>query len=117
MSATAGTPSVIVNNFNVFEAFVPITLAGSYPGTAAGDTLDLSGIVPSNSAPVYVDIQELPPAGTLASGVVWKFAPGTTQANGVLAIGSNLTEYTQASSYSAALTGAALRIRAWFPAY
>jgi hypothetical protein len=84
MSATAGTPTVIVNNFNIFEIFLPITLAGSYPGTSAGDTLDLTGIVPSNSVPVFVDVQEQPPAGTLASGILWRFAVGTTQANGAL---------------------------------
>ncbi len=84
MSATAGTPTVIINNFNVFEAIIPITLAGSYPGTSAGDPLSLIGIVPSNSVPIFVDIQEEPAAGTLASGVVWKFAPGTTQANGAI---------------------------------
>lgn len=84
MPVVAASPTIIANNFNVFEAFVPLTLSGSYPGSSAGDTLDLSGIVPSNSAPVFVDIQELPPAGTLASGVMWRFAPGTTQANGAL---------------------------------
>ena len=84
MGVVAGTPTVIINNFNVFEAIVPLTLSGSYPGTAAGDTLSLIGIVPSNSVPIFVDIQEEPAAGTLASGVVWKFAPGTTQANGAL---------------------------------
>ena len=84
MGVVAGTPTVIINNFNVFEAIVPLTLSGSYPGTAAGDTLSLIGIVPSNSVPIFVDIQEEPAAGTLASGVVWKFAPGTTPANGAL---------------------------------
>jgi hypothetical protein len=84
MSATAGTPTVIINNFNVFEAIVPITLAGSYPGTAAGDTLSFLGIVPSNSVPIFVDIKEAPAAGTLPSGIVWNFAPGTMQANGSL---------------------------------
>jgi hypothetical protein len=84
MPVVAGTPTVIINNFNVFEAIVPLTLSGSYPGIAAGDPLSLIGIVPSNSVPIFVDIQEEPAAGTLASGVVWKFAPGTTQANGAL---------------------------------
>lgn len=86
MSVTAGTPTVIINNFNVFEAIVPVTVAGSYPGTSAGDTLSLIGIVPSNSVPVYVDIQEQPAAGTLASGLLFRFAPGTTQANGALQV-------------------------------
>ena len=84
MAVVAGTPTVIINNFNVFEAIVPLTLSGSYPGTAAGDTLSLLGIVPSNSVPVFVDIKEAPAAGTLPSGVIWNFAPGTTQANGSL---------------------------------
>ena len=84
MAAAAGTPTVIINNFNVFEAIVPITLSGSYPGTAAGDPLNLSGIVPSNSVPLFVDVREQPAAGTLASGIQWVFAPGTTQANGAI---------------------------------
>jgi hypothetical protein len=84
MPAAAGTPTVIINNFNVFEAIVPITLSGSYPGTAAGDPLNLAGIVPSNSVPLFVDVREQPPAGTLASGIQWIFAPGTTQAIGAI---------------------------------
>jgi hypothetical protein len=83
MSATAGTPTVIINNFNVFEAIVPITLAGSYT-TGGGDTLSFLGIVASNSVPLFVDIQEMPPAGTVASGILWRFAVGTSQANGKL---------------------------------
>ena len=85
MPVAAGTPTVVVDNFNIFEAIVPLTLSGSYPGTAAGDPLDLSKIgIPSNSVPLFVDIKEAPPAGTLPSGVTWNFAPGTTQANGAL---------------------------------
>lgn len=86
MAVATGTPSVIVNNYNVFEVIVPLTVSGSYPGTAAGDTVDLAGIVPSNSVPVYVDIQEMPAAGTLASGLVFRFGVGTTQANGALQV-------------------------------
>jgi len=85
MPVAAGTPTVVVDSFNIFEAIVPITLSGSYPGTAAGDPLDLSKIgIPSNSVPLFVDIKEAPPAGTLPSGISWNFAPGTTQANGAL---------------------------------
>lgn len=84
MPVAAGAPTVIINNFNTFEAIVPLTLTGSYPGTAAGDPLDLSGLVASNSAPIWVEINEVPPAGTLASGVYWGYAVGTTQANGAL---------------------------------
>jgi hypothetical protein len=81
MGATAGTPTVIINNFNVFEAILPITLAGSYVN-GGGVTLDLTGIVPSNSAPLLVELHEQPPAGTVASGIQWIFSVGTTQANG-----------------------------------
>ena len=85
MPVAAGTPTVVVDSFNIFEAIVPLTLSGSYPGTAAGDPLDLSKIgIPSNSVPLFVDIKEAPPAGTLPSGISWNFAPGTTQANGAL---------------------------------
>jgi hypothetical protein len=84
MAVVAGTPTIIINNFNVFEALVPLTLSGSYPGTSAGDPLDLTGIVASDSVPLLVEIFEQPPAGTLASGVTWRFAVGTTQANGAL---------------------------------
>ena len=83
MAVAAGTPTVIINNFNVFEAIVPLTLSGSYT-TGGGDTLSLLGIVPSNSVPAFVDVQEMPPAGTVASGILWRFAVGTTQANGKL---------------------------------
>jgi hypothetical protein len=84
MPVVAGTPTIIINNFNVFEAIVPLTLSGSYPGTAAGDPLDLTGIVPSNSVPIFADVKEIQPAGTATSGVKWDFAVGTTQANGAL---------------------------------
>jgi hypothetical protein len=80
MAVVAGTPTVIINSFNVFEAIIPITTSGSY--AAGGDVLNLIGIVPSNSVPVYVDIQEMPPVGTVASGLEFRFAVGTTQANG-----------------------------------
>jgi hypothetical protein len=85
MAVTAGTPSVIINNFNVFEAIVPLTTSGSY-STGGGDTLSLIGIVPSNSVPVFVDIQEMPSTGTVASGLLFRFAVGTTQANGKMQI-------------------------------
>jgi hypothetical protein len=83
MSVTAGTPTSVINNFNVFEAIVPLTVSGSYPGTP-GDTLNLSGLVPTNSVPLLVEIYEQPPAGTAASGLTFKFATGTTLANGQL---------------------------------
>ncbi|MGA8669800.1 MAG: hypothetical protein WB679_07985 [Terracidiphilus sp.] len=85
MAVVAATPTVIINNFNVFEAIVPLTTSGSYT-TGGGDTLNLIGIVPSNSVPIYVDIQEMPPVGTVASGLEFRFAVGTTQANGKMQV-------------------------------
>jgi hypothetical protein len=84
MAVVAATPTVIINNFNVFEAIVPLTTSGSY--AAGGDVLNLIGIVPSNSVPVYVDIQEMPAVGTTASGLTFRFAVGTTQANGKMQV-------------------------------
>lgn len=82
MALTAGTPTRVTNNFNVFEIFGPITLSGNASGT--GDTLSLAGLVPSNSVPDWVEIIEIPTAGTAASGCSFNYASGTTQANGAV---------------------------------
>lgn len=100
MSLAAGQPTRVTNNFNIIEAFGPITQSGSY--ATGGDTLDLSGIgVPSNSVPDYVEIIEKPPSGTTASGYTFRYAPGTTQANGLVQAfasgGSQLGAVTYAS--------------------
>ena len=98
-----------------------IALTGNYGGASThGDTLDLTqfgDLLKSSQLPMEVDIWEDPPAGTLPTFYQFVFCPGTTQKNGVVSIGSNLTEYSEGSGYSAALLAAVLRIRAWFPAY
>lgn len=96
-----------------------IALTGNYGGASThGDTLDLTPLYPlSSQLPTKVEVWEDPAAGTAPTGYMFIFCPGTTQKNGVLNIGNNLTEYTQASAYSAGLLAAALRVRAWFPSY
>ena len=98
-----------------------IALTGNYGGASThGDTLDLTrfgDLAKSSQLATKVEVWEDPAAGTAPTFYQFVFCPGTTQKNGVLSIGSNLTEYTQASAYSAGLLAAALRIRAWFPAY
>lgn len=98
-----------------------IALTGTYGGSSThGDTLDLTqfgDLLKSSQLPTEVDIWEDPSAGTAPSFYQFTYCPGTTQKNGVVSIGSNLVEYTEASSYSSALLGAVIRIRAWFPAY
>lgn len=98
-----------------------LALTGNYGGASThGDTVDLTqfgDLLKSSQLPIEVDIWEDPPAGTAPTFYQFVFCPGTTQKNGVVSIGSNLTEYTQASAYSAGLLAATLRIRAYFPAY
>lgn len=98
-----------------------IALTGNYGGANThGDTLDLTqfgDLLKSSQLPSKVEVWEGPASGTAPTFYQFVFCPGTTQKNGVLSIGSNLTEYTEASAYSAGLLAASLRIRAWFPSY
>lgn len=98
-----------------------VVLTANYGGASThGDTLNLQqlqDLAKSSQLPTKVEIWEDPPAGTVPSFYQFVFCPGTTQLNGVVSIGSNLVEYTQASAYSAALLAAVIRIRVWFPAY
>jgi hypothetical protein len=96
-----------------------VVLSGSY--TVHGDTLNLQqfgDLLKSSQLPIQVDVFEDPPAGTSPTFAQFVFCPGTTQANGLLAIalaGTELTAETYASAFSAGLP--TLRVRAWFPAY
>jgi hypothetical protein len=103
-----------------------LALSGNYGGGAThGDTLSFAGFdaIKSSSVPARVEIFEAPPAGTSATGYVYNFSPGTTQANGVMqvftggAAQSGLTELTQGSAYSAGAQAAALKFRAFFPSF
>lgn len=102
-----------------FEIYGTITLTGNY-GTAGshGDTLSfLNDIVKSNQAPVVVEINEAPPAGTAANGYIFTYNPGTSQNTGVLQILNNLAEYTPGSAYSPGLLAATIVFRAVFQAF
>ena len=67
-----------------------VTLTGNYGGGATnGDTLDLTALgdaLKSTQLPNWVEFGEYPPAGTAPTGYQFGYAPGTTQANGVLTI-------------------------------
>lgn len=101
-----------------------IALTGNYGGGAThGDTLNLGFYgVQSNLPPLEVEIFEMPPAGTAASGFIFGYAPGTNPQNGVLtvqqtgaALSGPLAEYPQGTAYSAPLLAAVLHFRATFP--
>lgn len=94
-----------------------VTLSGSY--VVHGDTLNLTQLFPlSSQLPIAVEVWEDPPAGTSPTFAQFVFCPGTTQANGLLAIallGVELTAETYATAFPSGLP--TLRICAWFPAY
>jgi hypothetical protein len=105
MSATAallgspGTPDTTMAQTVV--DFV-VTLTGNYgSGASHGDTLDLSKLgAASNSVPIAVQLFEASPAGAAPSGNIFRYMPGTTQANGVLNVFTAAgAEYTQGSAY------------------
>jgi hypothetical protein len=124
MSATI-TPITAPQNPDVTAREVivdgTIALTANYGGASThGDTCNLQqlqDLAKSSQLPTKVEIWEDPPAGTAPSFYQFVFCPGTTQLNGVVSIGSNLVEYTEAAAYSAALLAAVLRIRVWFPSY
>lgn len=106
-----------------------LTLSGNYGGADThGDTLSFAGFdeIKSSSVPTRVEIFEAPTAGNAPTGYSFVFAPGTTQANGVLqvlqgaaAISEPQAEITAAAAYPAALTAATanIKFRAWFPSF
>ncbi len=122
MSAVAAVTN-IDHTKDRFIAEGTITLSGNYGGASShGDTLDLSGLgVPSNQLPTVVEIFEASPAGAAPSANIFRYMPGTTQANGSLSVFVAAgTEYTQASAYGTppfAIVAFALKFRASFPAF
>lgn len=122
--ATQITPIIAPHNPDVTEREIivdgTIALSGSY--TVHGDTLNLQqfgDLLKSSQLPTRVIIWEDPPAGTSPTFAQFVFCPGTTQANGLLAIaaagGTELTAETYASAFPSGVP--TLRINAWFPAY
>lgn len=126
MSAVATKNTVlgpIDNTQNRFCVEFVVTLTGNYGGASThGDTLDLSTLgAQSAQLPTEVQLFEASPAGAVPSGNIFRFMPGTTQANGVLSIFTAAgAEYTQASAYGTppfAIVGFTLRGRAWFQSF
>ena len=94
-----------------------VTLTGSYPTN--GDTLSFAALsIPSNQLPNKVELFEATPAPGPASGLVFVYLPGTTQATGILVIFNGTTQQTTATYASIlTVTGFSLRFRAWFPKF
>jgi hypothetical protein len=97
------------------------TLSGNYGGSSThGDTVNFSSVygIQSRSKPLKVEVYEAPNKGTLPTGYIFTYCPGTSAADGVLNICTAIgTELTQASAYAAGLTGAAIKFEALFPAF
>lgn len=109
----------IDNTNNHFEVHATLTLTGNYGGGAThGDTINLAAAninIPSSRPCRFAIIREHPAAGTAPTGYNFIFCTGTTQANGLLSITNNLTEYTQGSAYSAGLLAAVVKAIFYFP--
>lgn len=96
-----------------------LAFSGNYP--ANGDTLDLSQLsqFASNPLPnqITVRVFEETPAGTAPTGYQFIFCPGTTLANGKLAIfGTQGTQFVT-GAYGAAFTGDVVSFEAEIPAF
>lgn len=94
-------------------------LSGDY--VANGDTLNLTqlgDLLKTSQLPTKVEVWEDPAAGTLPSFAQFVFCPGTTLANGVLAIaliGVEATAEAYATLFPDGLP--TLRVRVWAPSY
>ena len=101
---------------NEFIVYGTIVLSGSY--TTTGDIINFSTFsqIPSNAVPVWIDVTEQPPAGTSPTGYLFIFCPGTTPANGRLAIFNNITEFS-AGAYSAGLLAAVIKFQMFIQSF
>lgn len=119
--ATAITPLAVLSNPDVTGRQViadgTVVLTGNYP--AHGDTLNLLQLgdaLKTSNLPLEVKVWEDPPAGTDPTFSQFVYCPGTTLANGVLAIGVSGAPIATAA-YSAGLLAAVLRIRVYASSY
>jgi len=115
-------PNAIDHMQNQFCVDGTLTLSGNYGGGAThGDTMDLTGVCPTDQVPNRVEIFEAPTAGNAPTGYVFVYAPGTKISNGLLVVmqgqgsAAPLLEITEGSAYPAALTAATanIKFRAW----
>lgn len=118
--ATVTSIDATLNHFIVKGT---IAVSGSYPGTP-GDTLSFKvpGMPATTQPPDWVEIWEMPPAGTPASGLVYDFAKGATQANGQLQVyvggAAVSTKMAQLANVTYASVGAAnIVFKAEFPKF
>lgn len=114
---------VTVDSTKALEVVYGTIAISASPATYAqhGLTLNFSqDLIKSGLAPLWVDVQSSPPAGTSPSGYVYLFCPGTTPANGRLAIfqaaGSAApdVELSDASAIPAGVSGDVITFRAQF---
>ena len=103
MSLVAAAPTRSINKFNVFEMFGSITISGSYVNN--GVTFDLTPLgAESNSLPDVVEIIEMAANGVVPSGYTFRYALGTTIANG------KITAFASGGTQAAVATFASLNI-------
>ncbi len=88
MAVKVATITNVDATLNSFIVEGTLTVSASYPGSGNGDVLSFAGFdqIKSQSPPRRVDIKEQPPAGTSASGLIYNFSVGTTQANGKMQV-------------------------------
>jgi lysozyme family protein len=124
--ATTVAITRVDSTLNQFLIQGTIVLSGSY--AANGDTVSFAAdVVKTDQPPTFVEIAEQPATGTLASGFVYRYAVGSSPANGALQVfevpaaaalttAEPLSELA-AGAYPAGLTGAKLIFRASFPKF
>jgi hypothetical protein len=106
----------IVQGVLAISASPATYVTGGIPCSFAG-----SDDIKSSAPPDTVDVKSQPAAGTSPSGYVYQFCPGTSQANGLLAIltgaaaQSPLTELTNGASIPAGVSGDTIYFKAQFP--
>jgi len=103
---------------NEISVYGTISFSGNYGSAGShGDTMNLSGLVPSSQLPNIVSIYEEPVAGTSTpAGYSFIWARGTTQANGLVTVFFAGVEISQGAAYpSALLSGSVFKFNALFP--
>lgn len=127
MAEAVATPSITEPVDNMMRTLIVRgTIAVSAnPATyvTGGIPLSFAGFddIKSGSPPLNVKVFSQPAAGVSPSGYVYEFTPGTSQANGLLAIltgaaaQSPLTELTNGAAIPAGVSGDVIYFEATFP--
>lgn len=106
----------LVTNYTTVDqgsqiAYGTFQLTGNYgTGVSNGEVFDLTkiyyqglGLQASPSTPAYLEFDETPVAGTVPTGYIPIWAPGSLLTNGQLVLMNGLAQYTPGSAYSAGL--------------